>query len=469
MKHLRPPLRAALLLALAFVLAPAGVEAAEDSRVAELERQVAELRAEVARLREAPAGDGSRIAEIERRIEVLAREIESLRLGEAPPAATEGRHGLAPAASKVYRVERGVAIGGYGEMLYENFDSETESGTPSGKRDQLDFLRAIVYFGYKFNDRIVFNSEIEFEHASSGKNGEVSVEFAYLDFLIRDEVNVRAGMVLVPMGFVNELHEPPIFLGARRPYVEQTILPTTWRENGAGIFGEAGPVSYRAYVVTGLTAFPGTASNASGFSQSGIRNGRSSGSRSAAEDFALVGRLDWAPIEMLTLGASAYKGGADQGVKDPSGLPIDADVTILEGHAELRWRGLQARALYARTKIDDVPRINAALTAADPTFAGKSIGERQYGWFAEVGYDVLLAGGRTRHALIPYLRYERYDTQDRVPVGFTPRASDDVKVTTVGAAWKPILNVVVKADWNRIENAGGTGVDQINAAVGYLF
>src|SRR4029453_5073175 len=84
------------------------------------------------------------------------------------------------------------------------------------------------------------------------EKGEVSVEFAYLDYLIRPEVNVRAGLVLIPVGFINELHEPPVFLGARRPDVEDRIIPTTWRELGAGVFGDAGPVTYRAYVVNGL-------------------------------------------------------------------------------------------------------------------------------------------------------------------------------------------------------------------------
>jgi hypothetical protein len=413
--------------------------------------------------------DEKRIEELERQVEVLAEEIEALKIGQAAVEAEDGQYGLAPAASKVYRTERGVSIGGYGEMLYENFSATQEDGAATSKKDQIDFLRAIVYFGYKFNDSIVFNSEIEFEHASTGKNGEVSVEFAYLDFLIRDGFNVRAGMVLVPMGFLNELHEPPTFLGARRPAVEQVILPSTWRENGAGIHGEVGPVAYRAYVTAGLAATSGTSSGASGFSQSGIRGGRSSGSFSAAEDLAVVGRIDWRPVEILTIGASAYTGGSGQGVVAPNGETLDTTVTILEGHAELRWRGLQARALYAKTEIDDVANLNAAITARDATFAGKSVGEEQFGWYGEVGYDVLSHRDATRHALIPYVRYERYDTQDRVPAGFTANPASDVTIETFGLAWKPIPNVVVKADWNVVENAARTGVDQANLAVGYLF
>lgn len=455
-----------ILLCLVVALAAPSATLADDAKTAELEQKVKALEQALSDLR-ARSGDTPEIDEIKRQIEVLTQEIENLKIGDAAPsvdATSTGKFGLAPSASKVYGAKRGVSIGGYGEMLYENFANEREDGAPANKKDQIDFLRAIVYFGYKFNDRILFNSEIEFEHASSGKNGEVSVEFAYLDFLLRDAFNVRTGLVLVPMGFVNELHESPVFLGARRPYVEQQIIPTTWRENGAGIFGETAKLSYRAYVVTGLAAFADTASKAAGFSATGIRDGRSSGSRSASEDFAWVGRIDFRPAAGLLLGASAYTGGADQGTKTAAGAPIDATVTILEGHAEYRWRGLQARALYAATSIDGVAEINAVKNLT----GNASVGEKQYGWYGEVGYDVL-SGGDTRHALIPYLRYERYNTQDEVPDGFAANPANDVTVTTLGASWKPIPNVAIKLDWNKIENEARTGVDQVNLAVGYLF
>src|SRR5207245_6852458 len=122
--------------------------------------------------------------------------------------------------------------------------------------DLLDLERAVLYFGYKFNDRTLFNSEIEFEHAvaGEGEKGEVAVEFAYVDFRATKRFGLRGGLLLVPVGFLNELHEPPIFHGALRPEVETDIIPTTWSENGLGFYGVAGPVSYRAYLVTSLRA-----------------------------------------------------------------------------------------------------------------------------------------------------------------------------------------------------------------------
>src|SRR5262249_28331206 len=145
---------------------------------------------DLAAAQKAPSADMARLAEVERQIEVLAREIEELKLGEAaPPAAassqTQVAHfGVGPAASKVYAAKTGVTIGGYGESLYQNFAAKNQSGEPSSQSDQATNLRAVVYLGYKFDDHFILNSELEYENAvvASDKNGEASVEFAYIDY-----------------------------------------------------------------------------------------------------------------------------------------------------------------------------------------------------------------------------------------------------------------------------------------------
>ena len=454
-------------LVLAVLASPVAGSESADPKVAELERRLAELEAALAAVRAGGSAD-PRIAELEIAVEVLSEEVETLKLGEAAVEVTDqGRYGLGPAASKVYGVERGVSLGGYGEAVYENYSGTREDGEPSGRSDQIDFLRLVLYAGYKFNDRIVFNSEIEFEHASTGKTGEVSVELAYLDFLLSEHANVRAGMYLVPMGFVNELHEPPVFLGARRPYVEQLLIPSTWREVGVGSFGEFGPLTYRAYVGTSLTSVGGTSSKATGFSASGIRDGRASGSKAAAEDLAFTGRLDWNPARSLTVGTALFTGDTGQGQTgtiDGDAEEIGGRTTVWDVHLDWRWRALQTRALYVHTTIGDVEWINAAQELS----GDDSVGERQHGWYGEVGYDVL-AHRQGRQALIPFARYERWNTQDEVPDGFESDPANDATVMTVGISWKPILNVAVKADWNKIENDARTGTDQLNVALGFMF
>lgn len=413
---------------------------------------------------ETPA-DTVDLRELQRRIEAMTRELEELRLGrELVVEADTGLYGFGPAASKVYKVQQGVSIGGYGEMLYENFADEREDDVPSERSDRIDFLRAILYTGYKFNDWLLFNSELEFEHASTGKAGEVSVEFAYLDFLVGGDWGFRAGLLLPPMGFLNELHEPPTFLGTERPETERQIIPSTWRENGAGVFGQSGPIAWRAYVVNG---FDGAgAGTASGFSASGLRGGRSSGSEALAEDFAGVARVEYVGYEGLRIGTAAYLGGSGQDVAVPSrpDETIDARTLIWEGHAEYRARGFDLRALLAIATVDDVAELNEALELA----GAESIGERLVGWYVQAGYDVL-RGLETENQLLPYVRYEAIDTQDEVPEGFAADPANDRSILSLGAAWKPIPNVIVKADYQIHDNEADTGVDQLNAVVGFLF
>lgn len=420
-----------------------------EARLRELERQIAELRGEAAGSQE--------VAELARRIDLLAAEIEGLRTGGAAEVdATEGQRGLGPAASKVYAVERGVSIGGYGEMLYQSFAEERQDGVPAGKTDQLDFLRAILYVGYKFSDRIHFNSEIEFEHASTGEGGEVSVEFAYLDFSLRPELGIRGGMLLVPLGFLNELHEPPIFYGARRPEVESAIIPSTWRENGAGIFGETALVSYRAYAVAGL--------DASGFGASGIRGGRQKGARSLAEDFAFTGRVDLTGVSGLLAGVSLYTGNSGQGT-NVMGQTLGARVSLFDLHAQYRYRGWHFRGLYAKGTLGDAALVNEA----NGLTGSSSVGEDQFGWYVEAAYDVMALFPRGEWAIAPYLRYERLDTQDTVPPGFADNLATDQSLLTVGIDVKPISRVVIKADYQRIRNEALSGVNQLNVALGFLF
>ena len=399
-------------------------------------------------------------------IKALTRQLEAMALGAdlVAPADT-GILGFGPGASKTYKVRQGLSIGGYGEVLYQNFRREGQDGTPSGKADQIDALRGIVYVGYKFNGRFLFNSEIELEHASTGQAGSASLEFAYLDYRPSDHFGLRAGLLLSPMGFVNELHEPPVFLGATRSVTEQRIIPSTWRENGIGIFGEAAGFSYRAYMMNGLDAVGGSASRASGFSAAGIRGGRQKGSTATAEEFAAVARLDYSTAG-ARFGGSVYAGnsGQNQVVASNPAQRIGARTVIWEGHAEYRAYGLDFRGLVAGASVDEAALINEARQLS----GSASVGERLLGWYVHVGYN-LLRHARTDHELIPYVRYERINTQQRVPAGFAPDPANDQELISIGAAWRPIPNVVLKADYVLQRNEADTGVDEVDVALGYLF
>jgi len=430
--------------------------ASTDGEIEKLKQAIAEIQEELARLEDA-GGSTERLAELERRIDLLAGEIEKLRTGGAvEETALQGVKGLGPAASNVYRKERGVALGGYGEALYTDYAELRQDDQPSGKTDEFDLLRAVLYVGYKFSDSILFNSEIEVEHASTDKGGSVSVEFAYLEFQKRPEVGLRAGMLLVPVGFINELHEPPIFHGARRPEVERSIIPTTWRENGAGLFGEAGPFEYRAYAVVGLLS--------QGFSASGIRGGRQKGSKSLAEDFALTGRLDYVGVSGLLAGGSFYTGDSGQGAAVDE-RTIRGRVSLFDLHGQYEYRGLHLRALWTHSTIGDVPLINEQ----NELVGDDSVGEVQEGWYVEAAFDLMSLKPKGRWSITPFVRYEELGTQKEVPAGWEKNAAWERRLVTAGLEIKPIPQVVFKLDYQAVKDDARTGVNRFNVAMGYLF
>ena len=390
-----------------------------------------------------------RLKTLENEIDVLSREIEALKMNQQKPAAEANvqQYGLGAAASKVYRAEPGVSFGGYGEFTYEH----PQHGIPSA-----DVTRAVLYTGYKFTPKVIFNSELEVEHGSTefagdasrgAEGGSVGIEFAYLDYLLKPQANVRAGLVLLPVGLINEQHEPTAYFGTHRPEVEDRILPTTWTEIGAGMFGDAGPFTYRGYVVTGL--------NSRNFTpDTGVHEGKQGGANAAAKDLALTGRLDWHPIEGTFFGGSLYSGGSGQGAG------FRGRVTLAELHADSKFRGVSLRALAARGHIGDA----AAISEQNGETIGSSLG----GWYVEGGYDLATILHR-EFSLTPYARYERLDTQRRVPLGFERDPANDRRVTTLGLAVKPIPQTVIKTDWQRIRTAAGDGENRFNLGLGYIF
>ncbi|MEF3076984.1 hypothetical protein V2P20_18310 [Methylobacter sp. Wu1] len=423
--------------------------------IQEQQKQIDSMKAQMAAAPQ-PAktatADGN-VKSLERKTDVLSKEVEKLRTELVIPEEPKYKsaYGLGPAASKVYQVGKGLSIGGYGEANYQAI-----VGDEKGKNDNADFERLVLYAGYKFTDSILFNSEIEFEHGSTDNNGSVSVEFASLDFFIDPMANIRAGMVLLPMGFLNTIHEPPFYFGNNRPEVERRIIPSTWREIGAGLFGEILPnLTYTAYVVNGL--------NAADFNSDGIRSGRQSGSEAKAEDLAFVGRVDYAPEALpgLSVGGSAYAGNSGQN-QDFGGQQVDAFTQLYEAHVQWKYRGLEFRTLGSWGHIDDADVLSAA--------KGQTIGSSNYGWYTEVGYDVLpLLVKDTTQYLAPFFRYEQFDTIAGTPTGFLDDETKDRQIYQFGLNYKPIPNVVIKADYRNFTAKKGNLPDDFNLGLGFIF
>lgn len=396
------------------------------------------------------------LRELSRKVDILIEELERSKLGEVADTAYVPQRGLGPAAAKVYQVKKtGVSLAGYGEVLYENFAEKRDDASPSNRLDQLDFLRHVVYFGFRYNDWIVFNSEVEFEHATTGKRGTVSVEFGYIELMLSKHFNLRAGMVLPPLGIINEKHEPSTFFSAQRPQVERVIIPSTWRTNGIGFYGEIVPdLNYRAYLVEGF--------DAKSFSDvEGVRGGRQSGSFSLVEDFGYTGKVEYQGLPGTTIAASFYYGNSGQGAKDSLGT-ISAATSIVSAHVEFAYKGFELRALVAQTHLDQAGRVSV--------LARKTIASKTNGWYVVGGYDLIpvLAPG-SEQSLIPFVQYEKLNTHAEVDAGFAANPANSRSALTFGINYKPHPNVAFKFDYTDAKNRTGTGVDQWNLAVAYLY
>ncbi len=415
------------------------------------------------------AAETSTANEQDRKIEILAQEIEKLKAGKDlfPQAKEQGRYGLGPAASKVYEINQGVSIGGYGEFLYQRFARTNQAGNDANKNDEFDTLRTVFYFGYKFNDMIVFNSEVEIEHAgrtaSTSSNTtaggashnhavykpEVYAEFANIDFMLHPMLNIKAGLMLVPMGIYNEMHEAPTFLATTRPLTEQRVIPSTWRENGAGIFGQIWDITYKLYAVTSLDA----KSSVDGFNSQGLRGGRQSGQKAISNEFSGVLRLDYVGIPGTSFGASGFWGKSGQADNDPH------ETTIVDAHADVRVKGLYLRSVIAFSQVTGANRLASG---------GVGLADAMYGAYIEVGYDIFRFFNINQE-LFPHIRIEKIDTQYKVASGNRFDAQYEQNVLTLGVAYKPIRQISAKIDYSFLSNKADTGVNQLNFALGYLF
>jgi hypothetical protein len=416
------------------------------------ETRLTALEAELARLQRSELENA-------RRQQILSEELRKLResaaVPEEPPLGEA--HGMGPAASKVYRAQRGLSIGGYGQGWLSMLGG-------SGSKNQADLKRLVLYTGYKFSDKLVLNSELEFEHATTEETGSVSVEFAQLDYLRSPELSFRAGLLLAPVGFVNEVHEPLFYHGNERPEVERKLIPTTWRENGFGIFGKLGDTwEYRAYLMGSLAA--------KDFVSGGLAAGRQAGSRSVVEDWSAALRLDCHLTPEFTLGGSLFSGDQGQGsafAQDAAGTLArpSAHLNLREVHAQYRSGGLQLRALGVVAELDDADVLSRALALRGLG----PVGSRLSGAYAEAAYDLMPHLNRSSNASLEvYFRREAYDTLDRVAAGFADDPSQDVRVSTLGLDYKPEPRVVLKLDHRSFSAGRGVRPSEVNLGFGWVF
>jgi hypothetical protein len=382
-----------------------------------------------------------------------------------------------------------TVLGGYGQLNARGLSSgRGPDGEDIGPFALTATVRRLVVFiAHTFDDDLRFYGELEWENAIACRtcNGSVEIEQAFIEWDLRKEaerasaLTLRAGLVIVPIGILNQWHEPPVFHGVERARLEESLIPSTWRELGVGVTGElrAG-LRYEAYVTTGLDPLA--------FDKNGFARGRQNGGLVNTGSVMLSARVELEPLLGAIVGVSAVAGETGglpftmPRYATTTGQPVQLTLPLFFGEADARVRrdGLEARALVvvaAYPNAGDLMqarRVDGSATLLlDDTIEGTpgAVPTLMRGAQLEVAYDVLRWFTSTEQQVLPFARVEFVDLQAAVPDGFVPDRAQNTKELTVGLGYRPIRAVVFKLDGQLRNRDAGPDDTQVNLGMGLMF
>lgn len=365
----------------------------------------------------------------ETRLEENRQQVEDTQSRlEATADMVEASLRLVPLASDRTR------IGGYGELHYNNLD----------EGNKIDFHRFVLFTSHEFTDKLHFYSELEVEHSIAGdkKVGEVELEQAFLQWQFSPDSNLNMGLLLVPVGLLNETHEPDTFFGVERNPVEKNIVPATWWEAGAMWSGEIAPGwNYDLAILSGLNLETG---NSSASKRSSIRSARQKVGNADAEDLSYTGRIRYSGLAGIQFGLTLqYQQDLTQSDADDTGIG-GIDGFLLETDFSYQRGPVSLKALYARWDLDDeIGKLNRG-------------SQQQYGWYIEPAYSLSENFG-------VFARYSYYDTS----AGGGP--SSRRRQFDIGFNYWLHPRFVIKADLQHQNNDNGDDQDGFNLGIGYSF
>ena len=399
-----------------------------------------------------------RIEQLERQLQELGARVVQLE-GENGEASTEPADGAtaepqataAPAAAgqEASSVSQTGPISGYMDFHLNR---------PEHEDPQLDFHRFVLLFNHSFSDRLRFIGELEIEHAlveGLEESGELELEQAYLDFRVHPAFNIRAGMLLAPVGIINERHEPPSFHGVERPFVDTVIIPSTWFDAGAGVHGTfGGGWQYRAYLMAPLDATRITADE-------GLAEARQKGFQSNVRNIAQTARLEYGGVRGLVLGTSFWQGKSGFNFRREN-----ARVGLVEFDGRYHTGPIAIRGEFAQVFVDGAAELNDLLQRS--TGVNPNIARQMRGFYVEPSVRPLPG---LRYDLAAFVRYENFDTQFRMPPGVLPLKQFDRAAWVVGASYFPDPDVVLKIDYSIIRNRSALfgSADSLNIGLGWWF
>ena len=404
------------------------------------------------------AVESAELEQLQRQLEAQQQEIERLQRQDETLERRLGATADYVEKSAAKGAGRGsTTLGGYGELHYNDLENQVDNSSSR----TIDFHRFVLFIGHEFSPRIRLYSELELEHAlvkdtqcsgvdgtdnASGPEpdeditlvcgdtapGEVELEQAYIEADLSQSLSIKGGVFLLPVGILNETHEPPTFYGVERNPVEKNIIPSTWWEGGLGISGRIGKgLSYDLAYHSGL-AVPSSSYS--------IRSGRQKVAEADGQDWATTARLKWTGMRGLELAVSGqYQQDITQGTDSSAG-----SASLLASHIIWQAGPLGLRALYAQWN----------LAGDGPKNAGH---DEQTGYYIEPAIKIMPQLG-------VFARYNVWDNQ----------AGDNVdseyKQTDVGINYWPHEDVVIKLDYqNQDSPVGKKELDGLNVGIGYQF
>ncbi|THJ22905.1 MAG: hypothetical protein CAF45_009910 [Nitrospira sp. CG24E] len=345
-------------------------------------------------------------------------------------------------------------VGGYADVMYNNL-SRQNLDNPS--RHSFGQQRLVPFIYADITDHIKFATEIEFERGGTNApqtgDGSINVEFAQIDYLVNETINARAGLLLMPVGKFNLLHDSPLNDLVDRPMVSRIIIPSTWFEAGAGIYGSLYPSSqskldYEVYAVNGMNQTAGAITDA------GVRSARGSVSRDRDDNKAVVGRVAFSPILGIEVAGSGYHGTykPSAGAVGTGRISIFAlDWTLQRGPFEII-----GESAWSRITNNDATGVT-----------GNPIGPAgMQGYYIQGNYHFmpeLLKKWAPSHftdasTFTAVVRWEQVDTDtdDRTKAN-TLGNRRELERLTLGVNFRPIEDTVFKFDWqfNTQKNAQG--------------
>lgn len=435
-------LPARTLIAASIALA-AGAAHAQTAAEAELARRVDQLANELAAVKAQLAQiQQQRAAPAPAPVAAAAPAPAAPATAAAPPAPT------APAAP----AEPATVLTSYGEINYNR-------PTHANQNAQADMRRFVLGYQHRFDDRTKVVTELEVEHgvSSASDPGEVEVEQAYVERQLTPNLAMRAGLFLMPVGLLNENHEPTAFYGVERNFVETAIIPSTWREGGVQLISNFdNGLTVQGGLTTSFDLTKWDATSTEG-KESPLGSIHQEMALAKSHDLAAFGAVNWRGIPGLLVGGSLFTGNATQAQSVAT-----ARITLWDVHARWTPGRWDFSTVYTRGSISHTAELNAALVG-NPTLIPKTFD----GFYVQGAYK---AWSHEDYALSPFVRWEQFNTAKSyadLGAGLTPDAARAERVVTVGANFQFSPNIVLKADYQRFrENAD---LNRFNLGLGWSF